>query len=94
MSNEKKKGKKKGVKKSNVDEFITHRHFCLKMKHNFSLYFGEKTFWWVWGENIWVSPFIFLHSHPTKHTQKSFNSHFLFKVFHPPYFTSKQTHLN
>ena len=24
--------------------------------------------------------------------QKSFSSHFLFKIFHSPYFTSKQTH--
>ena len=45
------KKKKKGVKKSNVDEFIVHGHFCLKMKHHFSLHFEEKTFWWAQGEN-------------------------------------------
>ena len=84
-----------GVKKSNVDEFIVHGHFHSKMMHNFSLqfflHFGVKTFWWARGENTWVLPFIFLPSHPTKHTQKSFPFHFLSEVFHPSYFTSKQT---
>ena len=60
----------------------------------FSLYFGEKIFWWAQRENTWAPAFIFLPSHPTKHNSKSFSSHFLFKVFHPPYFTSKQTHSN
>ena len=58
----------------------------------FSLYFGEKSFWWVRGENTWISLLIFLPPHLTKHTSKSFPSHFLSKIFHPPYFTSKQTH--
>ena len=53
----------------------------------------ERTFSWIQGENILFSPFIFLPLHSTKHTPKSFRSYFLFKVFHPPYFTSKQTPL-
>ena len=50
----------------------------------FSLYFGKKTFWWARGENIWTPLFIFIPPHPTKHTQKSFLSYFLSKIFHPP----------
>ena len=38
--------------------------------------------------------FFFFSLHPTKHTPKSFPSHFLSKVFHLPYFTSKQTHVS
>ena len=83
------KKKKKGVKKSNVDEFIVHGNFCLKMKHNFSLHFSlhfeEKIFWWAQGKNTYVRPFIFLPSHLTKQTQKSFSPHFLSKVFHPQF---------
>ena len=41
------------------------------------------------GGNTQVSLFIFLPLHQTKHTLKSFRSYFLFKVFHPPYFTFK-----
>ena len=33
-----------------------------------------------------------LNGHALNILQKSFPSHFLFKVFHPSYFTSKQTH--
>ena len=58
----------------------------------FSLYFGEKFFWWVRRENTRISLFIFLHFHPTKHIPKKFHSHFLFKIFHSSYFISKQTH--
>ena len=43
-------------------------------------------------ENTYIPPFIFLSPHPTKHTPKSFHSYFLSKIFHLPYFTSKQTH--
>ena len=53
----------------------------------------------IWGENFLVgqgrkhltSPFIFLPPYPTKHISKIFPCHFLSKVFHPPYFTFKQT---
>ena len=38
----------------------------------FSPHFGERTFWWAQGENTWALPFIFLHLHLTKHTQKKF----------------------
>ena len=44
----------------------------------FSLYFGEKIFWWAQGENTWAPPFIFLPSYPTKHTPKRFS--FLFSL--------------
>ena len=69
-----------------------HRHFCPKIMFNFSLHFGDKTFWWVRGENTWVLLFIFLPLHLTKHTPKSFLLYFLSKVFHLFHFTSKQTH--
>ena len=26
---------------------------------DFSLYFGEKIFWWIWRENTWVPPIFF-----------------------------------
>ena len=69
----------------------SHGHFCLLSSLIFSSF---------WRENFLVGPrrkdlalpFIFLPFHPTKHTQKKISSHFLSKVFHPPYFTSKQTH--
>ena len=35
--------------------------------------------------------FSFLHTQPNT-LKKCFPSHFLSKIFHPPYFTSKQTH--
>ena len=51
----------------------------------FSLHFGEKTFWWAWGENIWVPPFTFLLPYLTKHTPKKFSSLFFSSKFfiHP-----------
>ena len=56
--------KKKGGKKR-----IEHGHFCPLSSHifslQFSLYFGEKTFWWAWGENTWTPSFIsFLPTQP------------------------------
>ena len=36
--------------------------------------------------------FSFLHIQLNTLKKKKISSHFLFKVFHPPYFTSKQTH--
>ena len=85
--------RKRKRKKKNEEE---QRGFCPKMMSNFSpkffLHFGERTFWWARRDNIWVPPFIFLPPHPTKHTPKSFHSHFLSKIFHLSYFTSKQTH--
>ena len=72
-----------------------HGHFCSLSNLIFSLQFSLH-----FGENFLVDsekkdlgpPFIFLTLHPTKHTQKSFSSHSLSKVFYPLYFTSKQTH--
>jgi len=85
------------VKKSNVGECaIIHGHFRPKMmpyfSFQFSLHFGEKTFWWVKGENTWLLLFILLPPHPTKHTPKKFSFPFFFKVFHLPCFPSKKTH--
>ena len=72
-------------------------YFCLLnsfiFSYQFSFYFREKNFWWVGRENTWTPSFIFLHFYPNKHTQKKFLSYFLSKVFYPPYYTSKQTHL-
>ena len=58
----------------------------------FFLYFGEKIF----DEPAEKTPrlhllFSFLPIQ-TNTLQKSFSSYFLFKVFHPPYFTSTQSH--
>ena len=36
----------------------------------FSLHFGEKTFWLAWRKNTWAPSFIFLLLHPIKHTSK------------------------
>ena len=84
----KKKRKKKEKKRGN--RMLAHGHFCtlsiLIFFFQFSLQFGQKTFWWTQGENTWALPFIFLPIHPTKYTPKSFISYFLFKVFHLPYF--------
>ena len=71
-------------------------HFCPLN----NLIFSFSIFSPIWRENFLVSqgkkhlgpPFIFLSSHPTKYITKSFPSYFLFKIFHPPYFTSKQTY--
>ena len=41
---------------------------------------------------VWAPQFIFLSPRQPNTLQKSFSSYFLSKVFHPPYFTSKQTY--
>ena len=75
------KKRKKRKKRKRKVKWTRHLHFCLLNSHifsiKFSLNFGEKTFWWVQRENTWISPFIFLLSHSTERTQKSFPSHFL-----------------
>ena len=50
----------------------------------------ERNIWWVWGDNT-QAPLIFssLPSLQPNTRQKSFFSHFLSKVFLPPYFTFK-----
>ena len=58
----------------------------------FSLHFGEKTFWWAQRENTWALLIFSLPSLQPNTHQKSFPSRFLSKIFHPPYFISKQTH--
>ena len=53
----------------------------------FSFYFEEKIFCWVQGENTWTLP-IFFSPLPQPNTyQKSFHSHFLFKIFLPIFFS-------
>ena len=65
-------------------------------------YFLFSVFSIFWGENFLVGLerkhkkpyhlFSFLPTQPNTLKKKKKNSHFLFKVFHPLYFTSKQTH--
>ena len=50
---------------------------------HFSLYFGEKIFWWVQRENTKVLLFIFFHSPSTKHTPKKFP--YLFSLKNIPF---------
>ena len=78
------------MKKSNVNKPMCNFTWAFLSKNDvqfFLLIFSP-----FWGENTWVPLLIFLPPHPTKHTSKSFPFHFLSKVFHPLYFTSKQTH--
>ena len=100
-------GKKK-VKKSNVRMkpmcSCTWAFLSIKQPHFLSLVFSlflSENFFVGLGPNIYfpfslpLGPlFIFIPLHPTKHTRKSVPTHFFFKVFHPFYFTSKQTHSN
>ena len=73
-----------------------HGYFCLLNSFifflQFSLHFREKFFWWAQGENTQISLFIFLPPHPPNTLKKKISFHFFSKVFHPPYFTSKQIH--
>ena len=91
-----------------VDRSISRMKACVKKKTNWTWaflsikqpHFLPLVFSLFWRENFLVglrrkylnSIIYFLSPDPTKHTQKSFPSHFLFKVFHLSYFTSKQTH--
>ena len=76
---------------------VVYGHFChLSIKFlplNFLSILERKHFGET-GEKI-PEPhqFISLPSLQPNTHQKSFSFHFLSKVFHPPYFTSKQTHL-
>ena len=80
-------GKKK-VKKSNVRMkpmcSCTWAFLSIKQPHFlslvFSLFLGEN-FWWIQRKNTWISPFIFLPSHPTKHTSKKFSFPFSLQSF-------------
>ena len=53
----------------------------------FSLFWREN-FWWTWRENTRTPPFIFLSSHPSKHTKKKiipiFFSKFSIHLILPP----------
>ena len=90
---------KKKKKKNWIRAFLSIKqpHFLFLV---FSLFLRE-SFFVDPGPNIYfpfslpLGPlYIFIHLHPTKHTRKSVPFHFFFKVFHPFYFTSKQTHPN
>ena len=83
-------------KNKNKGNPCAHGYFCQSRKNSSSLSFlsilGKKHFDEP-GEKT-LEPhhlFSFLPTQPNT-LQKSFPSHFLFKVFHPPYFNSKQTH--
>ena len=92
------KEKKKEKKKKRVGRIpmckSTWAFLSIKQSHFLLSFFSL-----IWGENFLVgqgrkhltSPFIFLPPYPTKHISKIFPCHFLSKVFHPPYFTFKQT---
>ena len=92
--------KKKTMKKSNVWTKLmckcTKAFLSIKQSHFlpsvFSPFLGEKLFGGS-GEKTHgpYHLFSFLFTQPNT-LQKNFPSHFLFKVFPPPYFTSKQTH--
>ena len=94
-----KQKKKKKKKKKWIRTFLS-----IKQPHFLSLVFSlflRENFFVGLGPNIYfpfslpLGPlFIFIPLHPTKHTRKSVPTHFFFKVFHPFYFTSKQTHSN
>ena len=86
-----KERKKKKVSKEECDGHFG-QILLVSFFPQFFLYFGEKIF----GELAEKTPglhllFSFLPTQ-TNTLQKSFSSYFLFKVFHPLYFTSKQTH--
>ena len=93
---EKKKKRKKQKTRGNVEKDINKSNLkkftctciwaflSIKKKFiltQFSLHFGEKTFWWARGENTWAPLFIFLHSYPLKHTPKKISSLFSFQNF-------------
>ena len=77
----------KDINKSNLKKFTCTciwAFLSIKKKFiltQFSLHFGEKTFWWARGENTWAPLFIFLHSYPLKHTPKKIYSLFSFQNF-------------
>ena len=93
---QKKKIKKKEKNWMNCPFALAHMYFCPLsiplFSLQFSLYFGERTFWWVWGENTRAPPFIFLPPTQPNTPQKCFHSHFLSKIFYSPYFSFIQTH--
>ena len=102
VKTKKKEKKKKRIRRrqllgnNNNNNKWMNSHFCPLN----NLIFSFSIFSPIWREKFLVSqgkkhlgpPFIFLSSHPTKYITKSFPSYFLFKIFHPPYFTSKQTY--
>ena len=87
------------MKKSNMDKPMCNYTWAFLSKND--VQFFPSVFSPFWRENFFMGPgrkhldptIYFLPPHPTKHTSKSFPSHFFSKVFQPPYFTSKQTHL-
>ena len=74
-----------------------HWHFCQSRKNSFPISFlsilGRKHFGGS-GKIKTPKPHHLFSFFPTKPNtlQKSFSSYFISKVFHPPYFPSKQTH--
>ena len=87
-------------KKSNVEtkpmSMCTRAFLSIKkpyfLSSIFSLFFGEN-FLVSLGRNIYGPHHLFSFLPIQSNTvQKSFYSHFLFKIFHSPYFNSKQTH--
>ena len=86
---DKRKKKNKKNKKRDCGQYLAQGSFL--SKHFLFCFFSIfEIKLWAWGENTHAPPFCFLPPHPIKHTPKNFLSYFLFKVFYPPYFTSKQ----
>ena len=74
---EKTKGKK--IKNQHIEDLkVNFKGIFGSSFHEFSLHFGEKTFWWAKRENICAPLFIFLPFYLTKHTLKKFS--FLFSL--------------
>ena len=97
---QKKKKKRKEKKRErnwmNCSRVSAYRHFyplsSLIFSLHISLHFEEKNFGGLRVKTLEShNLFSFVPIQPNI-LQKSFSSHFLSKVFHPPYFTSKQTH--
>ena len=74
------------------------RHFCPLRKNSSSLSFFsivERKHFGGLGKKISRPHYLFSFLSTQPNTlQKSFPSYFFFKIFHPPYFTSKQKHPN
>ena len=93
---EKRQCKKK--KKSNVDKPMCNCTWAFLSKNN--VQFFPSIFSLLWRENFLVRPgrkhlssIVYFSSSPSNQTHsKKFSFLFSLQIFHPPYFTSKQTH--
>ena len=76
---EKKKKKNKGnLNNVHIGILVNQEKIYLTQ---FSPHFGEKTFWWVQGENTWTPSFILFPLYPTKYAPKKFSFLFFLQSF-------------